>query len=46
MQVKAFKGILVQGVNKQGCKDYENTFARMESEINGFIALIKSILYT
>ena len=32
MQITAFKAILVRRINIQGCEDYENTFARMESD--------------
>ena len=31
MQITAFKAILARIINIQGCEDYENTFARMES---------------
>ena len=29
MQITAFKAILAWRINKQGCKDYENTVARV-----------------
>lgn len=32
MQIAAFKVILVERINLKGCQDYENTFARMESD--------------
>ena len=32
MQITAFKVILARRINIQGSKDYENTFARMESD--------------
>ena len=32
MQITAFKAILARRINIQGCDDYENTFARMESD--------------
>ena len=32
MQITAFKAILARIINIQGCEDYENTFARMESD--------------
>ena len=32
MQITAFKAILARRINIQGCEDYENTFARMESD--------------
>ena len=32
MQITAFKAILARRINIQGSKDYENTFARMESD--------------
>ena len=40
MQITAFKAILARRINIQGCEDYENTFARMESDCTlrfGFI---------
>ena len=46
MQITAFKAILARRINIQGCEDYENTFARMESDCTlrfGFKVLIKSI---
>ena len=46
MQITAFKAILARIINIQGCKDYENTFARMESDCTlrfGFKVLIKSM---
>ena len=49
IQITAFKAILARGVNIQGCEDYENTFARMESDCTlrfCFKVLIKSISYT
>ena len=49
MQITAFKAILARRINIQGCEDYENTFARMESDCTlrfGFKVLIKSISYT
>ena len=49
MQITAFKAILARIINIQGCEDYENTFARMESDCTlrfGFKVLIKSISYT
>ena len=49
MQITAFKAILARRINIQGCEDYENTFARMESDCSlrfGFKVLIKSISYT
>ena len=45
MQITA---ILARRINIRGCEDYENTFARMESDCRltvGFKALIKSISY-
>ena len=32
MQITAFKAILARRINIQGCEDYENTFAQMESD--------------
>ena len=32
MQITAFKAILARIINIQGCEDYENTFAQMESD--------------
>ena len=32
MQITAFKAILARRINIRGCKDYRNTFARMESD--------------
>ena len=32
MQITAFKAILARRINIQGYEDYENTFARMESD--------------
>ena len=50
MQIKAFKAIfLARRINILGCEDYENTFARMESDCTlrfGFKAVIKCISYT
>ena len=49
MQITAFKAILARIINMQGCEDYENTFARIESDCTlrfGFKVLIKSISYT
>ena len=49
MQITPFKAILARRVNIQGCEDYENTFARMESDCTlrfCFKVLIKSISYT
>ena len=49
MQITAFKATLARRINIQGCDDYENTFARMESDCTlrfGFKVLIKSISYT
>ena len=49
MKVTALKEILEQRININGCEDYENTFARMESDYTsrfGFKALMKSILCT
>ena len=40
---------MARRINIQGCEDYENTFARMESDCTlrfGFKVLIKSISYT
>ena len=44
MQITAFKAILARRINIQGCEDYENTFARMESDFTlrfGFKVLTK-----
>ena len=49
MQIAAFKVILVRRIDIKGCKDYQNTFAQMESDCTlrfGFKAFIKSILFT
>ena len=49
MKVTALKEILEQRININGCEDYENTFARMESDCTsrfGFKALMKSISCT
>ena len=46
MQITTFKAILARRINKQGCEDYENSFARMESDCTlrfGIQVLIKSI---
>ena len=43
MQITAFKAILERRINIRGCKDYQNTFARIESDCTlrfGFKALI------
>ena len=49
MEITAFKAILARKINMRGCEDYENTFARIESDCTlrfGFKAPIKSISYT
>ena len=49
MQITAFKAILAQRINMEGCKGYKNTFARMESDCTlrfGFKSLIKCISCT
>ena len=49
MHITAFKAILARRINKRGCENYKNTFARMESGCTlrfGFKALINSISYT
>ena len=32
MQITAFKAILARRIKMKGCEDFENTFARMESD--------------
>ena len=48
MQITAFEAISARRINIQGCEDYENTFAQMESDCTlrfGFKVLIKSISF-
>ena len=40
MQITAFKAILAGRINIQGCEDYENTFARMESDCTLLLLLL------
>ena len=45
MQITIFKAILTRRISFKGCEDYENTFARMESDCTlrfGFRALRKA----
>jgi len=46
MKSTAFKAILARRINTRECKDYENTFARMESDCTlrfGFLVDLLSV---